>query len=30
MKKIMIVEDDINIQKELLKLLNNSGYEGII
>lgn len=27
MKKIMIVEDDVSIQKELAELLNNSGYE---
>lgn len=30
MKKIMIVEDDIDIQNELFELLNNSGYEGVI
>lgn len=30
MKKIMIVEDDINIQNELSELLNNSGYESLV
>lgn len=30
MKKIMIVEDDINIQNELSQLLDNSGYESLI
>ena len=30
MKKIMIVEDDKTIAEELLFLLNNSDYEGII
>ena len=30
MKKIIIVEDDKTIAEELLFLLNNSDYEGII
>ena len=30
MKRIMIVEDDKTIAEELLFLLNNSDYEGII
>ena len=30
MKKILIVEDDISIRKELKNLLDNAGYNGLI
>ena len=30
MKRILIVEDDVNMQRELSGLLNNSGYEAVI